>query len=259
MKKLVYCLLSLTLCTAMLLCGCSRVPSFDYRDGQFVDKKNNVAYKPAPLCYEAVAIVSGEMAQIKDGVGLEQKLYQIKDVDPSLMISNELYEIFYAVGTTMPTLSEMAATEIYICKTESISAQLASVEESTDVAAVIDAYVNGKGCDVARVGKPQAIATYYLKFVSSTYPSLYYCLDFLKFSNDVEVIEKVDSYEDFTPSYTGATYRFEDFEYTDSNGVAQVEHNVIYNFGKGILYDRDAGRCYALGTDVIWKLVQNEA
>jgi len=257
MKKHGFCLVALLLCSAMLFCGCAGVPSFDYQNGQYVDKKNNMAYRHAPSYYEAVAIVDEALAQIKEGVVEKETLYQIKDIEPSQMLANESYEVYYAVGTTLPTLTEMAPTAIYVCKTEAISAQLATIEGG-DMQEIIRIYLEGKSCHVDRVGKPQAVASYELKFVSSSYPSLYYCLEYLQFAEDVEVIEAVDSYENFVPTYTGATYRFEDFHYTDANGVEQVEHDVIYNFGKGILYDRDAKACYAVGGDYVQKYIQAE-
>ncbi len=253
MKKQLLRVGALLLSLLCLMSGCSSLHTMKYENGEYIDQENDIAYRPASLCYEAVAIKEGGVAKIKDG--LAQVLYEIDGVDPSKMLANDQYEVFYAVGTTLPTLVEMSPAGIYICKTQSISAQLNTISEEKDLQAVIDAYAGGVGCDDRRVNKAGAVEQYYLKFYSTSYASLYYCLEYLRFAENVEISERVESYENFVPKYSGASYRFEDYTYTDEAGNVCVEYTVVYNFGKGILYDRMAGVCYAVDGDLIEKYI----
>ncbi|MBR2926398.1 MAG: hypothetical protein IKC31_02330 [Clostridia bacterium] len=256
MKKYVFRFFVLLTGLVLLLSGCSKLHTVTYKDGQYLDKTTEIVYRPASLCYEAVSIKEGGIAKIKDG--LSQVLYEINGVDPSLMLANEEYEIFYAVGTTLPTLTEMNPVGIAICKTQSISAQLAAITDAAELQEILDAYVGGTGCSDRHVNKAGAVEQYYLKFYSTAYPTLYYCLEYLRFASDVEISERVEDEENFVPKYTGATYHFEDYTYTDKDGNECTERTVVYNFGNGILYDRMAGICYAVGSDVIESYIESK-
>lgn len=247
MKSKQICLLALFLCATMLLGACSRLNTLDFKDEEYIDKKNNVTYLQASLCYEAARIVdNGGVARIKHRGMDEIVLYQIDGIDTKSMLANDQYEIFYAKGTTLPKLWEMGVNEIHICQTQSITVELASITEAGDVAALIAAYQTGAAFPVSNISKELADARYYLKFASPTYPSLYYSLEYLEFSEEICVYQPIADKNSFEILYDGVEVTTETNVY-ETNGERREEHLAVYHFGNGVLYDRMAGLCYAAG------------
>ncbi len=257
MKRALIPLCALLLACASLLGGCSNLETLQFKDDQYVDKKNDITYLPAPLCYEAVGIKKEGYARIKQNDREDETLYEISGVEPSKMLSNELYEVFYASDVTLPALWDMQSKEIYICATQDITAQLASITDAADIEALIAIYRNGSSFSHTRVPKESSEEHLYLKFLSQTHPSLYYCLEYLEFDEEFCLEERIEEGKPFVPAYEGVEVTFEDYEYQE-DGEWKVEHLAVYHMGKGILYDRATGKCYAAG-DLISKYIGDAA
>ena len=256
MKRTLMPLCALLLGCAMLLGGCSNLETLQFKDDQYVDKKNDIIYLPAPLCYEAVSVKKEGYARIKQNGREDETLYEISGVDPTKMLANELYEVFYASDVTLPALWDMQTTEIYICETQDITAQLFSITDAADIEALISIYRDGSSFSHTRVPKETSDEHLYLKFLSRTHPSLYFCLEYLEFEEEFCLEERIDEDEPFVPAYDGVEVTFEDYEYQE-NGEWKIEHLAVYHFGNGILYDRATGKCFAAG-DLVSKYI-NEA
>ncbi len=236
-------MLSVFLCCVMLLASCSNLNTIKFKDEEYIDNKNNITYLQAPLNYEAVKIKENGVARVKQKVGDDIILYPVEGIGTEQMLANDLYEVFYAEGMTLPKVWEMGVSEVYICQTKEITAQLASINQAADVSALIELYRNGTTCPKEKISMEQSTGHYYLKFVSSTHPHLYYCLEYLEFEEDVVIYEAIKDMSTFTPKYNGVLVTYEDYEY-EENGQTCVEHLAVYHFGTGILYDRAAGVCY---------------
>ena len=251
-------LTAVLLCAVCLLCGCSKLNTLEFKNEEYLDKKNEVTYLQASLCYEAVRIVdNGGVARIKQKGADDLVLYQIDGIDTKQMLANEEYEIFYAKGMTLPKLWEMRISEVYICQTKAITMQLASIQQSEHVAALIDAYQNGAAFPASSISPELSDAHYYLKFVSQEYPSLYYSLEYLQFDEEVCVYQTISDLNSFEVLYKGVEVTTET-NYYQAGGEQRVEYLAVYHFGNGILYDRMAGTCYAAGAVVEEYLGQAE-
>ena len=141
----------------------------------------------------------------------------------------------------------MNVSQVYICQTKAITAQIASVTAKADVDALVALTQNGVAFPKDKVSMEQSKGHYYLKFVSTDYPALYYCLEYLVFEEEVLVYERIRDAASFTPKYVGVDVTYEDNEY-EENGELYVEHLAVYHFGKHIVYDRSAGVCYPAGS-----------
>lgn len=236
--------LSLLMCCVLLFSACSNLNTFKFEDEQYKDTKNNITYLQAPLYYEAVKLIDGGVARVKRSVGEDLVLYAVEGADRKEMLANDQYELYYAEGVTLPKVWDMNVSEIYICQTKLISAQIASVNKAEDVAALIELYKNGTSFSKTKVSMEQAKGHYYLKFVSKDYPSIYYCLEYLEFEEEVLVYETIKDPSSFVPKYAGVEVTYEQNEYV-VGGESGVEELAVYHFGKGILYDRAAGVCYS--------------
>ena len=89
---------------------------------------------------------------------------------------------------------------------------------------------------------------YDLKFRSNAYPGIYYCVTYWQFEEDVLVYEEIEDANDFTITYPGVEVYTEEYK---------GDLYAVYNFGRGILYDRITKLCYPVG-DIVWNYISDE-
>jgi hypothetical protein len=154
------------------------------------------------------------------------------------MITTAHCEVFCAVGTTMPTLAQMAPTKIHVCRTVELTYQLAVIENAAEIAALVDTYENTRGFKKSIEMDGMTVERYDLKFESATYPGIYYCLTYWRFPEDVLIYELIEDFDNFEILYPNATVTTEAYE---------DEKYAVYNFGKNIIYNRTTGLCYPAG------------
>ena len=174
--KSIICLLS----AAALLTSCSgTLVNLKYEDGQMINKRLGLAYTPAPITYEPVAL--GEAYAYYEKA--KMTLYQIEGVDAEDWLSQayagSATTIFYSDDYTLPTLSEIDPDKIYVCSNEEITYSIATVEDKEIINTLIDLFQNGEFAEWPLV---DAINTFELKFHSdNNYPFLYYNLTYGEF------------------------------------------------------------------------------
>ncbi len=150
---------------------------FDYSTGELIDKKNDITYIEAPVCYEPVRISKKPYA--KDG---DREYYQLgyldKDgneqlVDTSKMLATSKeqgsYIYYNAKAQSLPSLEEFAANSVFICDVNYNTRDELSESEAN---ILVNAIINGEKTHVEG-----ADAIFVLRFRSSEYPWMSYCLD----------------------------------------------------------------------------------
>ncbi len=258
MKKIVRSVLCLLLVGTALLTSCSRIPTMKYEDGAFTHPRTHVTYLQAPAYYEAVARGTESVAKI-DGDKLEDLLlYPITGMAQNEWLCGEDYSVFYAEGLTLPTLWELQATSLLICKTDEKTSALAEISALPAIEALVDTYRNGVSFDYGKLDFAESPVRYDLKFVSSAYKGLQYDLTYWSLEEDALVSVPISDAEHFEVLYPGVDVTTERYEYVDKNGETQVELLAVYNFGTHLLYDRWTGKCYPID-DVIERALQNGA
>lgn len=242
MKKTWFRLLPLLLCAMMLFSGCAKLPKLEYEDGVYTNQKTGISYLTASVCYEAISFKEdSEVARIERKGVDDLLMYPINGVDSAKMLASADYEVFYAVGTTLPTLAQMNPETVYICKTADMTYSIASITAKADISYLIEVYQGTKGFSKNEIDGSPTKERYDLKFESSSYPGIYYCLTYWQFEEDVLVYELIDDFNDFEITYPNAEVSTE--EYKD-------EKYAVYNFGTALLYDRATGLCYPAGDTV---------
>ena len=242
MNKKIFRAALLLLCIVTLFSSCGKPPKMEVENGNYTNKKSGVTYLRASMNYEAVSIVKGKtVARVAQDKLDDIILYEIENTAPEKLLATGDYELFYAKGTTLPTLWEMNPTKVLLSQTGTISFASASIEDGTDIAALVELYQNGVSFSKDEIDVALTPTRYDLKFASTEYPSFYYTLTYWRFTTDVEVWELIDDPNNFVPSYAGIEVTTE---------VYKGENYAVYNFGKEILYDRTTGKCYAVGDTV---------
>lgn len=247
------------LCLCLLLTACGKTVKLDYDalSGSYHDPKNNVTYLRAEDYYEAVGLREDlEYARIPSKKMDDMILYQIEGADPTLMLANQYFELFYAKGTALPTLVEMDVTQVYVGSVISgavMDLTVATITDSDDIDALVAGYQSGV-CfpETEKFEDGTIVSEFNLRFASANYPAFYYRLAYHHYAKDVLVYEVIESRENFVPTYAGVEVTIDD-SYVDKYG----EIYAIYNFGSNILYDQVTGYCYPVGDTIAKHMTQN--
>ena len=240
-RKIGFGLTPLLLALVLLLCSCN-VPGLKEEDGRYTNNKTGVTYLEAPGCYRAASYMpDGAVARIKNKKVDDVVLYAISEkVAANQMLSTEDFRLFYAEGVTLPTLEEMDPTRILIGETQAITAVYSIISNSAEVDAVVDICLNGASFSMGQVlWIAMSYDAYELRFESSKHEGIYYFLEYYDCTEAVEIQVEIDSPVGFESEYPSAEYEIE--EYND-------RYYVTYRFGKGVIVDRVAGKCYPAGT-----------
>ncbi len=256
MKKTLLRGLFLLLALTLLLASCGKVPTVKM-DGEIYTIDSLGRFLPASERYQAKAIFTEEALARISRKGMDDLLfYEIEGVASDRMIATEDYDLFYAEGLRLPELWEMEPTLALICKNAEVSYSVAALEgEPLDE--IVTRAQSAAAFPAAEMLTGLSYEGYEIKFESALYPGIYYRLNYRQYAEDVCIYQVVDDPNAFDPLYPDTPYTTEDYSY-EEDGVAKVEHNVVYNFGKYILYDRTTGKCFAIG-DAIAKALENSA
>ncbi len=181
-------ILSLSLAT-LLLSSCSgTLMNLKYENGQMINKRLNLAYTPAPTNYEPVS-VGEEYAYYEKS---DMILYEIAGLDPKEWLTQayagSATTIFYADSVTLPTLTELDPTKIFVTEGDSVTVSIVTVTDKTAIDRVVDLFQNGEYTEWPLVG---AYQTYELKFYSEeNYPHIYYNLTYGEFDEGIFLYDR---------------------------------------------------------------------
>lgn len=166
--------------SALLLLSCSgELVNFKYEDGQMQNKRLHLSYTPAPTNYEPVSVGEAYGYYAKS----DMTLYEIKGLDPHEWLTQayagSATTIFYASDITLPTLTELDPTKIYVCDGDSVTISVATIDDKAVIDKLIDLFENGEYAEWPLIN---AYKTYELKFYSEeNYPHIYYNLTYGEF------------------------------------------------------------------------------
>lgn len=254
MRTVLMRLTLLVLCMVLLLTSCNKPVALDKdtKNNSYTNSKTGVTYFHAPLCYEAISIFKDRaVARVKYKDMDDLTLYEIEFATPEQIIATKDGEIFCAQGTQLPTVWDMQSERVYVGQVgAALDYVVAVIETQTDIEALVEIYRDATPFSEREMLDDTLVRTRYdLRFYSHNYPSFYYCITYWQFSQDVLVYEVIDSIEGFVPTYTNAlNVTFEQ----DGDELCAV-----YNFGKGILYDRETRLCYAVG-DIVYSYLETQ-
>ena len=160
---------------SLLLCSCSKSNKFISSGADFVDKKTDVSYVYAPACYEPIE--KGELY----GKTKTVTFYEIKGQDPLSLLCEENGTVFYAEGSSLPSLDKMNISYMEICtETSSISVKK-TVESMSDVSDIIEGYVMGESLYYGAVVPTK---TYKIRFADTSL-GLYYSFVFVRYADEI--------------------------------------------------------------------------
>ncbi len=167
------------LCTALsLFASCSKRGNKLTPDGTlYKDKKTDVSYVYAPLCYEAIEIGDEIYASSKNDV-----FYTIEGQDPLKWICEEGGTVFHAKDIPVPAIDEMSISYVDICVESAASITVKTeIENKEDISAIIGAYLSTPALEYSN---DLAESNYKLRFADTSL-GIYYCVNLLRYSEDL--------------------------------------------------------------------------
>lgn len=185
-------------------------------DGGYKDSKTEISYRGAPSCYEAKGYLSEEIIAENDGVA-----FYALDGAPSTewLWSPDFGMLLYSRNVTLPTLAELAPSEMYVCLEEDAKMKTAfEVFDQAKIDAILAAYENGEEVDYRGT---KANYSFHLRFSSEEYPWLLYNLLYVQYAEDYIVYG------------------------LDENGM-----EIATNYGKDFIYNRSEKRFVAIGDEL---------
>lgn len=224
-------LVSFLLILASLLSSCAGtlVP----KDGGIYNKKEDIKYSYAPMCYEAAGWEIE--VYIKDNAGFEY--HKVADAKGNVadssdfLYDNENKTLIYNSGLTIPSLAELDADEIHFYVESSASIKLLGDDDKETVLMVVESCLTAPIC---KYPSRDSDEFYKIKFYSYKNPYILYCLTYVEYDSDYFEYDNVASLD-------GYTFR-EGVEYEIIN-EADGTFTVKYNYGKYFVYNRENGEC----------------
>lgn len=229
---------SLLLLLLLLLTSCASVPKLEAEGGRYRNTKTGITYLEAPLCYKAASYQQSKaVARISEKKVEDVVLYQINDtLSPEHFLTTARFDLFYAEGTTLPTLEEMDPYRVHLGQSDAITVTFSLITEAKDIAALLSLYAGELHFAESEVlWVLMNVEKYELRFESEDFDGLYYYLDYYQCSEEVVIEEPIEDPESFT-------HRFAGVEVTVSEYKGQ--YYAAYHFGHGILRDPATGICY---------------
>lgn len=242
MKNKLFRAFLILLSVLMLFCSCGKKsPAMEYNKANdtYTNPKTNIAYRPAPACYEATSR-AGAVARLSKSKDAQMQLYAIQGVDTSRYLSGYYYELFYASDVTLPTLRELGAEKALFSKSQIRDYAFSQIDDAAVLSKLVELY-EGVSIDedllIFEDGTVRSL-DYTLKFASSDYAMMNYLVDYYSYSKELTVWEPIDSVVDFPIVYQG-------FEVTVEEENGQLY--AVYHLGTDFLCDRVTRNFYPIG------------
>ena len=140
-----------------------------------VDKRKDVKYLLAPMCYEPVAFLTDVYAKYGD-----TEYFAVRDADPSEYLCTtemNIFDLYYAEGITLPDLARFKPNYTRVCRVEEVAIMMHSINKE-DTEAIVKHFMISETVDSALIGSIET--SYSLKFMSDDYKFMYYVIIYYK-------------------------------------------------------------------------------
>jgi len=166
-------LLSLLLAAVLLsFAACSGLVKLTPEGDGYVDEKNDITYLCAPVSYEPKKL-GDEYAYYKTKNGGEVRLHTVGESDPKQWLS-ESYDgigaLYYSSDITLPTIAEFGADSIYVCIVGDVIMHVLTIDDTATINEIVNIMTTSEPVSMPASGAQ----SYHLKFISPTYPDIYY-------------------------------------------------------------------------------------
>lgn len=266
-------LLLAALLTAGMLFACAEKTYILLPEGDdYVCRKNGVTYRMVDdIRFEAVT-VGEQYGELHDGTRIIP-LYRVAGLSPENWLVTDSGTLYRNANVSFPSAEEMRFTAVSVCRTKALTLPIATITDRTIVSAVRDAIFSAEAPDLTVIGKSES---WRLKLESSDYEGICFSVILSYYENGLFAYDKLSDEQaaavekaladaeaalteeereagvvpvpvlpdNYTPRTTdervGIT--LEKFTRTEKDGTVVTEWDVIYDYGKYFISDRETGK-----------------
>lgn len=184
MKRIISIFLSIVILSLSLMSCSAKIVKMEFSENSTLVAEDGTVYKYAPVGYEPTE--QGEEYGLIEGI-MEEKLYKIGDMDPTLWLTTEYSgaatTVYYSESIELPSVEELSPRLCYICEQGEKAYSIYTLGSSEGEDSVIKELISAI-CD--EEAEPEiwprsdADETYMLKFYSEKWPAIYYNLVYAK-------------------------------------------------------------------------------
>ncbi len=235
--RLAACLL--LLCSLLASCKGGSYTLF-YKDGKYVNEKMEKTFYAAPYSYRVLEIKDLKKVSATIDMGKEKvDLYALKSMDSSHWLSDEDFNLYYSNGVTLPKLQDMQVNRISLVQKGAYNQVMASITNTAMILDSVEFCTTGTTVPAEKITlNPDTDTAYELLFFSALYPDIAYAMEYWTFSQNVYIYAKLTDDGQIPNLYPGIEAEIV---------TVEGERVAKFNLGNGLVYDRDADVCYAVG------------
>lgn len=261
------------LLVAGILGSCAKKTNILLPDGDdYVCRQNGVTYRMVDdIRFEAVNI-GEQYGELHAGTRVIP-LYCVEGLSPKEWLVTDSGTLYHAATVRFPPAEELRFDALSVCRTKALTLPIATVTDKTVVEAVTDALFHGEVPQLTVIGSSES---WRLKFESSEWSGICFSIILSYYENGLKAYDKLsdeqaaavekaladaeaaltdeereagvvpvpelpDNYEPLTRDKR-VKITLEKYTYTASDGTEAVEWDVIYDYGKYFISDRETGR-----------------
>ncbi len=233
---------------ASLLLLCSLLASckggaykLSFQDGAYVNEKKGKTFYAAPYSYRVLEIK--DLGRVNATIVVDKfktDLFALKSMDPAHWLSDEEFNLYYSSEVALPKLKEMQVNKIALVqKGVAYNQVMASITNSAMIADSVEFCTTGTTIPAEKITlNPDTDTAYELIFFSALYPDIAYAMEYWTFSQNVYVYAKLTDDGQIPDLYPGIKAEIV---------TVAGERVARFDLGDGLVYDRDADVCYAVG------------
>ena len=180
MKRIISIFLSIVILSVSLMSCSAKIVKMEFSENSDLVAEDGTVYKYAPVGYEPTA--QGEEYGLIEGI-MEEKLYKIGDMDPTLWLTTEYSgaatTVYYSESIELPSFEELSPELCYICEQGEKAYSIYTLGEAEGEGEVVEEIVSAIYDEEAEPEiwpRSDADETYMLKFYSEKWPAIYYNL-----------------------------------------------------------------------------------
>jgi hypothetical protein len=229
----------LLLCALLASCKGGSYTLF-YKDEKYVNEKKGKTFYAAPYSYRVLEIK--DLGKVNATIDMGKKktdLFALKSMDPAHWLSDEDFNLYYSSEVTLPKLQDMQVNRISLVQKGAYNQVMASITNTAMILDSVEFCTTGTTIPAEKITlNPDTDTAYELLFFSALYPDIAYAMEYWTFSKTVYIYAKLTDDGQIPNLYPGIKAEIV---------TVEGERVARFDLGDGLVYDREADVCYAVG------------
>ena len=230
-------LLFLVLVSLLIVPSCSSVKTMTFRDGKYVIS-SGLSYVRVENEYSPVT--RGEVYATLKLKYETVTLYSVDGLSPKSWLCSEDGTLYRNENETLPSPEEMHFTSAQFIQ-ESTGFVRHTLEDRDLMETILSSYLHGESIPYV---SGAADSQYTLRFLSESFPCLYYSIEYIEYSADIHVQKEISGADAVSEATSYPDIVSETYSETDEEGV--LHWYADCNYGRVFVYNTIYRNCVPL-------------